>query len=89
MSPKDAKLAVKHGADGIIVSNHGGRQLDTAVTPVDVLPKIARVVNKRVPILVDGGIQRGTDMIKVLLRSALDRMCHIVSRHWLWERRLC
>lgn len=47
------------------MSNHGGRQLDTVVTAVDVLPHIAKVVDKRVPILADGGIQRGTDIVKV------------------------
>ena len=70
LSPLDAALAVDHGVDGIIVSNHGGRQLDTVVTAVDVLPQIAAVINKRVPILVDGGIQRGSDIVKVGLRHA-------------------
>lgn len=66
LHPADALLAVENGADGIIVSNHGGRQLDGAVTAVDALPEIVKVVNKRIPVLADGGIQRGTDIVKAL-----------------------
>jgi isopentenyl diphosphate isomerase/L-lactate dehydrogenase-like FMN-dependent dehydrogenase len=58
------------GVDGLIVSNHGGRQLDTAITGLDALPDIAAVVNGRVPILVDGGIRRGTDVLKALALGA-------------------
>ena len=65
LHPADAVLAVEHGADGIIVSNHGGRQLDTAVSTMDALPGVARAVDKRIPVLVDGGIQTGSDIIKV------------------------
>lgn len=60
----DAKRAVDHGVDFIWISNHGGRQLDDARATVDVLPEVANAVAGRVPIVVDGGFQRGTDVIK-------------------------
>ena len=53
------------GVDGIVVSNHGGRQLDTAPASLDALPAVAAAVGRRVPVLMDGGIRRGTDIIKV------------------------
>lgn len=65
LAPDDAKRAVKAGANGIIISNHGGRQLDGTPAPLDVLPLIARVVDGQVPLLVDGGIRRGSDVLKV------------------------
>ena len=65
MAPADAARAVEEGVDAIVVSNHGGRQLDFSPAPVDMLPAIARAVNRRLPILVDGGIRRGTDVLKV------------------------
>ena len=58
-------MGVQAGADGIIVSNHGGRQLDYAPASLDALPGIAAAVGKRVPVLMDGGVRRGTDIIKV------------------------
>ena len=58
-------MGVEAGADGIIVSNHGGRQLDYAPASLDALPGIAAAVGKRVPVLMDGGVRRGTDVIKV------------------------
>lgn len=63
-------MAIPHGVQGIIVSNHGGRQLDTAVTALDVLPSIIAAVGGRVPVLVDGGIRRGTDVYKALAMGA-------------------
>ena len=60
LAPDDARRAVELGADGIIVSNHGGRQLNYAPAPVDMLPSVAEAVGGRVPLLVDGGISRGT-----------------------------
>jgi isopentenyl diphosphate isomerase/L-lactate dehydrogenase-like FMN-dependent dehydrogenase len=60
LSPDDARRAVELGIDGIIVSNHGGRQLDYAPAAVDMLPAISRAVAGRVPLLVDGAITRGT-----------------------------
>jgi lactate 2-monooxygenase len=68
--PYDAILAVEYGADGIIVSNHGGRQLDGAIATLDALPDIVRSVNGAVPILLDGGIRRGADVIKAIALGA-------------------
>jgi len=66
----DALRAVQHGARGVIVSNHGGRQLDGAPPTIEVLPAIARAVGGGVPILVDGGIRRGTDVLKAIAAGA-------------------
>lgn len=66
LSPEDALRAVEIGASGIVISNHGGRQLDHAAAPVNVLPDIVDAVAGRADIIVDGGIRRGTDIIKAL-----------------------
>lgn len=79
--PEDARLAVEHGASGIVVSNHGGRQLDTAVATVEALPEVADAVAGRVPVLVDGGVRRGTDVVKAL---ALGADAVAVGRPVLW-----
>ena len=68
--PDDAMLAVEHGAAGVIVSNHGGRTLDTLPATADLLPDVVRVVQGRVPVLVDGGIRRGTDVLKAMALGA-------------------
>ena len=68
--PEDAALALKHGVDGLIVSNHGGRQLDGAIATLDALPEIVATVKGRVPILMDSGIRRGADVIKALALGA-------------------
>lgn len=70
LSPEDAKLAVAHGADGIIVSNHGGRILDGLIAPLDALPAIAAAVGREIPLLLDGGIRRGTDILQALALGA-------------------
>lgn len=70
----DASKALDHGMDGIIVSNHGGRQVDGGVSTIECLPNISKVVNKKVPVLVDGGIRGGADMFKALALGA-DAVC--------------
>src|SRR5438105_4210588 len=67
---EDARLAADHGADAIVVSNHGGRQLDGLPSPLEVLPQIAAAVGERLPILVDGGFRRGSDVVKALALGA-------------------
>lgn len=69
-SPEDADMAIKAGADAIWVSNHGGRQLDSSPATIDVLPAIAKVVNKRVPIVFDSGVRRGSHVFKALASGA-------------------
>jgi len=68
--PTYAKKAIEMGIDGIVVSNHGGRVLDTLVPSIEILPRIVEVVNKRIPILIDGGITRGTDVLKAIALGA-------------------
>jgi len=70
MTPHDAAKAVDFGADGIWVSNHGGRQLDAAPAPIDVLPSIAEATAGRAEILLDSGIRRGSDIVKALALGA-------------------
>lgn len=67
---EDAELAIKAGVDGIIVSNHGGRQLDSAAATLDVLPEVVEAVRGRIPVHVDGGIRRGGDVFKALALGA-------------------
>lgn len=81
ISPEDAKLAVEHGASAIIVSNHGGRQLDGTIATLDALPDVVAAVNGKIPVLMDGGIRRGTDILKAL---ALGATAVLVGRAPLW-----
>lgn len=77
----DAHEAINRGVSGIIVSNHGGRQLDTVPATINVLPEIANAIDRRCEILVDGGIRRGTDIIKAL---ALGANAVMIGRPILW-----
>ena len=81
LTPEDAKLAVEHGADGVIVSNHGGRYLDSVPATIEVLPEIIDQVGGRAPVLVDSGFRRGTDILKAL---AIGAKAVLVGRPPLW-----
>ncbi|MFI6304048.1 alpha-hydroxy acid oxidase [Amycolatopsis thailandensis] len=81
LHPDDARLAADHGADGVIVSNHGGRQLDTTPPSIRLLPRIADAVEGRVPVLLDGGVRRGTDVVKAL---ALGARAVAIGRPVVW-----
>ena len=70
LEPDDARLAIEHGADAIIVSNHGGRSMDYGPSTLEVLPEIVAAVNGRIPILFDSGIRRGSDIFKALALGA-------------------
>ncbi|GAA4213891.1 alpha-hydroxy acid oxidase [Actinocatenispora rupis] len=70
LHPEDARIAADEGVDGIVVSNHGGRQLDTALASVEALPAVVDAVAGRLPVLLDGGIRRGTDVVKALAYGA-------------------
>lgn len=70
IDPSDAERAVAEGVAGIAVSNHGGRQLDTAAATIDALPAVVDRLAGRIPVLVDGGVRRGTDVLKALARGA-------------------
>lgn len=78
---EDALLSVSNGADGIVVSNHGGRQLDTSRATIDVLPEVAEAVKGKIEILMDGGIRRGTDILKAIAFGAKAVM---VGRPVIW-----
>ncbi len=67
---EDAKLAVEHGVDGIVVSNHGGRATETLRATIECLPEVVDAVGGRIPVLVDGGFRRGTDVFKALALGA-------------------
>jgi len=66
VTKEDAALSIEHNVDGIIVSNHGGRQLESLRSTIDCLPEIVQEINGKIPILIDGGIRRGTDIFKAL-----------------------
>ena len=81
LTAEDAVLALEHGVSGIIVSNHGGRQLDGAVTGIEALPEVSEAVAGRCEVYVDGGFRRGTDVLKAL---ALGARAVLVGRPVLW-----
>ncbi len=70
LDPEDAKLAIEHGADAIIVSNHGGRSMDYGPSTLEVLPEIVAAVNGRIPVLFDSGVRCGADVFKALALGA-------------------
>jgi 4-hydroxymandelate oxidase len=81
LRPDDAARAVEHGVDGLVVSNHGARNLDTVPATADALPRVVEAVDGRVPVLVDGGIRRGTDVAKAL---SLGASAVLVGRPYVW-----
>jgi isopentenyl diphosphate isomerase/L-lactate dehydrogenase-like FMN-dependent dehydrogenase len=81
LTEEDARLACEHGAAGIVVSNHGGRQLDGVSATIDALEEVVAAVDGRVEVLVDGGIRRGTDVVKAL---ALGARAVLAGRAPLW-----
>jgi isopentenyl diphosphate isomerase/L-lactate dehydrogenase-like FMN-dependent dehydrogenase len=81
LHPHEARLALEHGVDGVIVSNHGGRQLDGAIASIRALPAVVDAVAGRIPVLLDGGVRRGSDVIKAL---ALGATACTIGRPHLW-----
>ena len=81
LTGEDAALACEHGAAGVVVSNHGGRQLDGATATIEALPEVVDAVEGRVEVFVDGGVRRGTDVIKAL---ALGARAVLAGRAPLW-----
>lgn len=81
LTAEDALLAIQHGVAGIVVSNHGGRQLDSVVSTAEALPEIVAAVQDHAEVYVDGGIRRGTDILKAL---ALGARAVLIGRPYLW-----
>jgi 4-hydroxymandelate oxidase len=81
LTAEDARLAIDHGAAGIIVSNHGGRNLDTVPATIEALPGVAEAVDGRIIVLLDGGIRRGTDVLKAM---ALGAKAVLIGRPYVW-----
>ena len=70
LTAEDARLACEHGAAGLVVSNHGGRQLDGVSATIDALPEVVEAVDGRIEVLLDGGVRRGADVVKALALGA-------------------
>lgn len=81
LHPDDARRAVDLGLDGVIVSNHGGRQVDGSVTPLGQLPSVIDEIGDEVPVLVDSGVRTGSDVLKAV---ALGARAVLVARPWVW-----
>lgn len=81
VTAEDARIAVEHGVEGIVVSNHGGRQLDGCIATLDALPEVVDAVAGRAEVLVDGGVRRGTDVLKAI---ALGAQAVLVGRPIMW-----
>ena len=81
VTKEDAELAVKHGIDGVIVSNHGGRAEDSGRATIESLVEVVEGVKRRIPVIVDGGFRRGTDIFKAL---ALGANAIMIGRPYIW-----
>jgi isopentenyl diphosphate isomerase/L-lactate dehydrogenase-like FMN-dependent dehydrogenase len=81
LTAEDARIALDRGADGIVVSNHGGRQLDGVASGIAALPEVVEAVDGRIPVIVDGGVRRGTDVFKSI---ALGAAAVMVARPTCW-----
>lgn len=81
LTPEDGTLAVEHGAAAVIVSNHGGRQLDGGEPTLLALPRVASAVAGRIPVLIDGGVRRGSDVVKAICLGAT---AVLIARPYLW-----
>jgi len=81
LTAEDARLALDHGVDGVIVSNHGGRQLEGAISAVQALPEIAEAVGDKLEVILDGGIRRGADVVRA---RALGAKACMIGRAWLY-----
>jgi L-lactate dehydrogenase (cytochrome)/(S)-mandelate dehydrogenase len=81
LHPDEARRAIDHGVDGVIVSNHGGRQLDTALPSIRALPRVVDAVAGRIPVLLDGGVRRGSHVVKAV---ALGATACLIGRPHLW-----
>ena len=79
--PRDAALAIEHGVDGVVVSNHGGRQVDGAIASLDALPGVVEEIGGRIPVLFDSGVRSGADVFKAL---ALGARAVLVGRPWVY-----
>jgi isopentenyl diphosphate isomerase/L-lactate dehydrogenase-like FMN-dependent dehydrogenase len=77
----DARRAVDAGFDGVIVSNHGGRQVDGAIAALDALPAVRDAVSPDFPVLMDSGVRRGSDILKAI---ALGADCVLIGRPYMW-----
>jgi 4-hydroxymandelate oxidase len=86
LTGEDARLAVENGADGVIVSNHGGRQLDSTLSGIDALPEVVDAAGDAIEIYMDGGVRRGTDVLKAL---ALGARAVLIGRPALWGLAAC
>jgi isopentenyl diphosphate isomerase/L-lactate dehydrogenase-like FMN-dependent dehydrogenase len=81
VTKEDAELAVQHGVDGVIVSNHGGRAEDSGRATIESLVEVVEGVNHRIPVIVDGGFRRGTDIFKAI---ALGANAVMIGRPYIW-----
>jgi L-lactate dehydrogenase (cytochrome) len=82
LDPEDARRALDAGVDGLVVSNHGGRQLDAVPSTAAALPAVAEAVGDQTTVIADGGIRNGLDMVKML---ALGAEAVILGRAWAWS----